>query len=113
MGKRRAHDAAFKAKVVLEAVKGEKTLPQLAGQYGVQPNQIGQWRRKPLKELPAILSEKGSHREREHDELEGELYRQIGQLEVGLEWLKKNLRHSAKEMRGLIEPDCSEIPIYR
>ena len=46
MGKRRRHDGAFKARVALEAVKGEKTLAELAGQYGVHPNQIGQWRKK-------------------------------------------------------------------
>jgi putative transposase len=89
MGKRRTHDAAFKAKVALEAVKGEKTLAQLAGEYGVHPNQIGQWRKTLLKELPALFSERGNRQEKDHDELEAELYRQIGQLKVELEWLKK------------------------
>jgi putative transposase len=91
MGKKR-HDAAFKAKVALEAVKGEKTLAQLAGQYGVHPNQIGQWRKKILKELPALFSGNGSRQEKDRDELEAELYRQIGQLKVELEWLKKKSR---------------------
>lgn len=89
MGKRRRHGAAFKAKVALEAVKGEKTLSELAGQYGVHPNQIGQWRRKLLKELPVLFSEKGKQREKDREEMEAELYRQIGQLKVELEWLKK------------------------
>jgi putative transposase len=89
MGKRRTHDAAFKAKVALEAVKGEKTLAQLAGEYGVHPNQIGQWRKRILKELPTLFSERGDHQEKDRDELEAELYRQIGQLKVDLEWLKK------------------------
>jgi len=88
MGKKR-HDAAFKAKVALEAVKGEKTLAQLAGQYGTHPNQIGQWRKKLLKELPALFSDKGNCLDKDHGELEDELYRQIGQLKVELEWLKK------------------------
>lgn len=88
MGKKR-HDAAFKAKVALEAVKGEKTLAQLAGDYGVHPNQIGQWRKKLLKELPALFSERDDHQDKDRDELEAELYRQIGQLKVELEWLKK------------------------
>lgn len=89
MRKRRAHDAAFKAKVALEAVKGEKTLAELAGEYGVHPNQIGQWRKKLLKELPTVFSERGRRQERDQEELEAELYRQIGQLKVELEWLKK------------------------
>lgn len=89
MGKRRRHDGAFKARVALEAVKGEKTLAELAGQYGVHPNQIGQWRKKLLKELPVLFSERGKHQDKDREEMEAELYRQIGQMKVELEWLKK------------------------
>jgi len=113
MGTRRTHDAAFKAKAVLEAVKGEKTLAQLAGEYGVHPNQIGQWRTKLLKELPALFSERGHKADKDHDELEAELYRQIGWLKVELEWLKKNLRSSAKERSAWIAPGHAEIPVCR
>ena len=89
MGRRKRHNAAFKAKVALEAVKGEKTLAQLAGEYEVHPNQIGQWRKKLLEELPTLFLSNGSRSEKDRDELEAELYRQIGQLKVELEWLKK------------------------
>lgn len=89
MAKRRTHDAAFKAKVALEAVKGEKTLSQLGGQFGIHPNQIGQWRKKLLKELPNLFSEKDERNSKGQEDLEAELYRQIGQLKVELEWLKK------------------------
>ncbi len=75
MGKRRRHDGAFKARVALEAVKGEKTLAELAGQYGVHPNQIGQWRKKLLKELPVLFSERGKHQDKDREEMEAELYR--------------------------------------
>jgi len=95
---RRTHDATFpvcvrctgrKAKVALEVVKGEKTLSQLAGEYEVHPNQIGQWRKILLSGLPAIFLEKGPRLEKDHEELTSELYRQIGQLKVELEWVKK------------------------
>ena len=90
MGKnRRTLDAAFKAKVALEAVRGEKTIAQLASQYGVHPNQIGQWKKKLLKELPALFSDHRKKEEKGREELESELYRQIGQLKVELDWLKK------------------------
>jgi putative transposase len=87
--KRQTHDGGFKAKVALEAVKGEKTITQLASQYGVHPNQIGQWKKKLLEELPLLFSDKRNHQDNGHEELEAELYRQIGQLKVELEWLKK------------------------
>jgi len=86
---RKHHDAAFKAKVALEAVKGEKTVAQLSSKYGVHPNQIRQWQRRLLEELPVVFSDKRKKGEKDRDELEDELYRQIGQLKVELEWLKK------------------------
>jgi len=89
MVKRKRHNAAFKAKVALEAAKGERTLAELAGKYGVHPNQIGQWRKRLLEELPSLFLGNGSRQEKDRDELEAELYRQIGQLKVELEWLKK------------------------
>jgi len=89
---RRHHDAAFKARVALEAIKGEKTMAQIASEFSVHPNQIRQWRRHLLEMLPGIFSDRRKHAEKNRDELEAELYRQIGQLKVEVEWLKKKSR---------------------
>lgn len=86
---RRQHDAAFKAKVAFEAAKGEKTIAQVASEFGIHPNQIRQWRRHLLETLPDLFSDRRKHVEKSRDELEAELYRQIGQLKVELDWLKK------------------------
>jgi putative transposase len=83
------HDAAFKAKVALEAVKGEKTLSQIASEYGVHANQIGQWKKRLLEELPGLFSDRRRKEEKEEAAEADELYRQIGQLKVELDWLKK------------------------
>jgi putative transposase len=86
---RRRHDGAFKAKVALEALKGEKTLAQLSSEFGVHPNQIAQWRKQILKELPTLFSDHTKRNDKDQEELISELYRQIGQLKVELDWLKK------------------------
>jgi transposase len=86
---RRGHDATFKARVALEALKEEKTMAQLSSEFGVHVNQIRQWRQKLLDELPSLFSDRRKKKDKEGDELLSELYRQIGQLKVELEWLKK------------------------
>lgn len=86
---RRGHDAALKARVALEALKEEKTMAQLSSEFGIHVNQIRQWRQKLLEELPSLFSDRRKKRDKEGEELLSELYRQIGQLKVELEWLKK------------------------
>jgi transposase-like protein len=90
MGKiRKSYSAAFKAKVALEAVKKEKTIAQLSSEYGVHPNQITKWRKKLLEELPSVFSDQRKKKEKDSEELQSELYKQIGQLKVEVDWLKK------------------------
>ncbi len=88
-GVRRRHSATFKAKVALEALKQEKTTAQLSGEYGVHPNQVAQWKKKVLADLPNIFSSKRKKEAKEKENLQSELYCQIGQLKVELDWLKK------------------------
>ena len=87
---RKNHDAAFKAKVALEALKGDKTMAELSNEYGVHPNQIRQWRQKLVDELPGVFSDRRQKNDKEAEEVTSELYRQIGQLKVEMDWLKKN-----------------------
>jgi len=86
---RRVYDSAFKARVALEALREEKTMAQLSSEYGVHVNQIRLWRQKLVDELPSLFSDRRRKKEREGEELLSELYQQIGQLKVELEWLKK------------------------
>ena len=86
---RKSYPADFKAKVALEAVKGERSLAELASRYEVHGTQIGQWRKALLAGLPEIFSEK-RHRKEHNDEVErARLYEEIGRLKVELDWLKK------------------------
>jgi len=87
--KRRNHSAAFKAKVALAAAKGDKTISELAGEYGVHPNQIAKWKTQLLESLPDIFSRRRRNEQQDQDELTSQLYQQIGRLKVELDWLKK------------------------
>jgi len=86
---RKTHDAALKAKVALEAMKGDKTIAQLSGQFAVHPNQISKWKKELMERLPEIFSSKWRKEHKTDEELVEELYKQIGQLKVELDWLKK------------------------
>ena len=86
---RRKIDPTLKAKVALEAIKGEKTVSEIAAKFDVHPNQVAQWRKKVLEALPDIFSGRRKKVDRESEELRDELFRQIGQLKVELDWLKK------------------------
>ena len=88
-GVRRNHSASFKAKVALEAIKNEKTIAQLSSEYGVHSNQISKWKQHMVRELPGIFTGKRKLKEKKAEELQAELYRQIGQLKVELDWVKK------------------------
>ena len=90
--KRHQYGAAFKAKSALEAVKGEKTVAQIASEFVVHPNQVRKWKDRLLSMLPELFSDQSKKREEARDELEAELFRQIGQLRVENEWLKKKFQ---------------------
>ena len=88
---RKQYSPKFKAKVALEALRGERTLSQLASQFHVHPVQIGQWRKIALEQLADLFiygrKSKRSDGEGEKDAL----YEEIGRLKVELDWLKKKV----------------------
>jgi transposase len=87
--KRRVFGGAFRAKVALAAVKGDKTLSELASQFDVHANQVSTWR-KELVERAAELFEDGRRRKPDEESArQEELYEQIGRLKMEVEWLKK------------------------
>lgn len=92
MGKgRRKFSAEFKAKVALEALKGQRTIAELATEFGVHPNQITQWKKQLVETIPEAFSRRRARDDQDQRELTDRLYRQIGQLQVELDWLKKKV----------------------
>lgn len=80
--------ASFKKKVALEALKEDKTLSQIASQYGVHPIQVSKWKKELLDGAEGIFEDKRSRRKEEGVARE-DLERKIGQLTVELDFLKK------------------------
>ena len=91
MGMRKRYSAEFKAQAVVELLREEKTMAELASQYGVHVNMLHRWRKTALEALPETFREgaKEATREREHEDKVDQLYREIGRLTTQLEWLKK------------------------
>ena len=86
---RNNYGAEFKARVALEALKGHKTINELVSHFGVHPTQINKWKKHLQTDLPQIFSTRREKREQDHEALQAQLYQQIGQLKVELDWLKK------------------------
>ena len=86
---RKRYSAEFKARVALEALKGHKTVNELAGLYGVHPTQIALWKKHLQTEGPRLFAARPGKREQAEEALKAQLYQQIGQLQVELDWLKK------------------------
>jgi len=89
---RRRHSSEFKAKVALEALKGQKTLNELASEFSVHPMQISQWKRQAQEGLIGVFEHPTSRHAQVEQVLIEQLYQQIGQLKVELDWLQKKGR---------------------
>ena len=89
MSQRKRYESQFKTKVALEAVKNQKTIAPIASEYGIHPNQVGKWKKQLYESLPQVFINRKTEAEKAKEELIDELYRQIGQLKVELDWLKK------------------------
>ena len=86
---KKKRDAKEKAIIAIEAVKGELTAAQISAKYGVNSGQISTWKKQLLDGAIDIFSGKSAKKDKCNNELADELYKQIGQLSVERDWLKK------------------------
>ena len=86
---RSVYDSRFKSKVALEAIRGGKTVAQIASEFGIHPNLVTQWKQKALGSLPDCFATKAESKRKASPWTEESLMRQIGELKVENDFLKK------------------------
>ena len=88
---KRQHSAAFKTEVTLELIREVDTLSAICSKHGIHPTQARRWKEQALSGLPAVFANTIGQELQNKDKLIEELYKQIGQLKVELDWLKKKV----------------------
>ena len=92
--KRKRYSNNLKAKVALASLKGNLTANEIASEFGIHVSQVHRWKKEAIDQLPDIFDKKKSTRQANDVEKEKDLlYRQIGKLQVEVEWLKKITGH--------------------
>ena len=92
MTARRRFTADFKAKVALEALRGDKTIQEIAGRHKVHPNQVSTWKRQAMDGLGAAFSNGADKVHADHEDEVHDLHAKIGQLTVERDFLARGLK---------------------
>ena len=87
--KRKNFSSQFKAKVALEAIRGVKTITEIAQEFGVHPTQVGQWKKVLLEQASGVFDAERGPKPAEPAVSPERLYSEIGRLKMDLDWLKK------------------------
>ncbi len=110
---RKSHPPSLKAKVAVEAIKAHKTAAQIAQMFGIHPTQVGGWKKQALAGLPDIFGNGREQMRQQADADKDELYKQIGQLKVELDFLKKELASSTADKRPWIDPAHPRLTVQQ
>ncbi|MCZ8520980.1 MULTISPECIES: IS3 family transposase [Paenibacillus] len=118
MEKRNRYTSEFKTKVVLEVLREEQTVNEIAAKYELSPVMISRWKAEFLERASTVFEKKTQEAEKlkkEYESKQEHLEKLVAQLTVEVDWLKKNLvsNESLEARKAMVERDCSEITIKR
>ncbi|WP_254449830.1 MULTISPECIES: IS3 family transposase [unclassified Aliiroseovarius] len=113
MSKRKNHSPEFKAKVALEALKGEQTVAELASRFGVHPTMIHSWKRALLEGASGVFERGGKKAPEIDEEQVKELHAKIGELAVANDFLSRKLKPDRQVRRKMVEPANPDLSIGR
>jgi transposase len=85
---RKSYNIQFKANIAMEAIKGQRTINEIASPYGLHPNLVNLWRRQTIDHIPEAFSARRDCAAEREEELRSRLYQELGQFKVELDWLK-------------------------
>ncbi|KGP70767.1 transposase [Pontibacillus yanchengensis Y32] len=92
MGRRKRYTSEFKSKIVLEILKEEKSISEISSEHGIHVNQLRQWRKAALEQMPQIFETNNKKVDQMKEDYENQienLYAEVGRLTTQLSWLKK------------------------
>ena len=92
MAMRKKFEPAIKARVALEALKGEKTAAQISSEYGVHATQVTQWKQELIQRSADLFAKPDNTMAKQHEEMTDKLHKTIGEITMENNWLKKKLQ---------------------
>jgi transposase len=97
---RRKHTAEFKARVAIEAIRGVKTISEIAAEFEIHPVMVGNWKKDMLEHLPELFENKNAKQEKNTEKETEQLHRKVGQLTMEVEFLEKKCKQLGIPVKG-------------
>ena len=97
---RRKHTAEFKARVAIEAIRGVKTISEIAAEFEIHPVMVGNWKKDMLERLPELFENKNANKEKDTEKETEKLHRKVGQLTMEVEFLEKKCKQLGIPVKG-------------
>jgi transposase-like protein len=97
---RRKHSSEFKARVALEAIRGVKTLSEIAREFEIHPVMVGNWKKEMLEHLPELFEKKRANKDKETEREKAQLHQKVGQLSMEVDFLEKKCKQLGIPVKG-------------